>query len=110
MEKISGRLTVFFEAPFWVGVFERISQGKLTACKVTFGAQPGDGEVYAFILSGYEGLSFSPPVEAGRSRKNCSPKRRQREARRQLRPTGAGTKSQQALLRRQKSKEKHRGR
>ena len=25
MDKVSGKLTVFFEAPFWVEVFERIS-------------------------------------------------------------------------------------
>ncbi len=30
-------LTVFFEDPFWVGVFERIEDGKLSVCKVTFG-------------------------------------------------------------------------
>ena len=37
MDKVSGRLTVFFEEPFWIGVFERISEGKLSVCKVTFG-------------------------------------------------------------------------
>ena len=35
---VSGKLTVFFEKPFWVGVFERVSDGKLSVCKVTFGA------------------------------------------------------------------------
>ncbi len=29
MDKVSGRLTVFFEEPFWVGIFERTSEGKL---------------------------------------------------------------------------------
>ena len=38
MDKISGKLMVFFEDPFWVGVFERVSDGKLAVCKVTFGA------------------------------------------------------------------------
>ena len=42
MDKAAGRLTVFFEEPFWVGVFERISEGKLSVCKVTFGAEPKD--------------------------------------------------------------------
>ena len=46
----TGRLTVFFEGPFWVGVFERISDGKLSACKVIFGAEPRDCEVWDFIL------------------------------------------------------------
>ena len=35
MNKVSDRLTVFFEEPFWIGVFERISEGKLSVCKVT---------------------------------------------------------------------------
>ncbi|NBJ83965.1 DUF2992 family protein [bacterium 1XD42-94] len=38
MDKVSGKLTVFFEEPFWVGVFERVSEGNLSVCKVTFGA------------------------------------------------------------------------
>ena len=35
MDKVIGRLTVFFEDPFWVGVFERIENGRLSAAKVT---------------------------------------------------------------------------
>ena len=30
MDKVSGKLTVYFEDPFWVGVFERIEDGKLS--------------------------------------------------------------------------------
>ena len=37
MDKVIGRLTVFFEDPFWVGVFERIENCMLSAAKVTFG-------------------------------------------------------------------------
>ena len=48
MDKVSGKLTVFFEEPFWVGVFERVSDRKLSVCKVTFGAEPKDYEVYDF--------------------------------------------------------------
>ena len=44
MDKSSAKLTVFFEEPFWVGVFERISDEKLSVCKVTFGAEPKDYE------------------------------------------------------------------
>lgn len=39
MDKVIGKLTVFFEDPFWVGVFERIEDGKLSAAKVTFGSE-----------------------------------------------------------------------
>lgn len=33
-----------FEEPFWIGVFERISEGKLSVCKMTFGAELKDYE------------------------------------------------------------------
>ena len=44
MQKSRASVTVFFEDPFWVGVFERQAQGALTVCKVTFGAEPKDGD------------------------------------------------------------------
>jgi hypothetical protein len=59
MDKVSGKLIVFFEEPFWEGVFERVSEGKLSVCKVTFGAEPKDYEVYDFVLKNY------PPVRFG---------------------------------------------
>ncbi len=55
-------LTVFFEDPFWVGVFERLDEGKLSVCKVTFGAEPKDYEVWDYVLSHYHELVFSPAV------------------------------------------------
>ena len=138
MDKVSGKLTVFFEAPFWVGVFERVSDGKLAVCKVTFGAEPKDYEVYDFVLKNYYRLRFSPAVATDVKEVGRNPKRVQREVRKQVQNTGIGTKSQQALklqqeqlkterkivsreqkeaekqrqfeLKRQKRKEKHRGR
>ena len=59
MDKTIEKLTVFFENPFWVGIFERISDGKLSVCKVTFGSEPKDYEVLEFILKNYNNLSFS---------------------------------------------------
>lgn len=137
MDKTSGKLTVLFEEPFWVGVFERISDGKLSVCKVTFGAEPKDYEVWDFILKHYSDLKFSPAVEIEVKQTADNPKRRQRNARKQLQNSGIGTKSQQALqnqreemktecrqlrkeqketekqrqfdLKQQKRKEKHRG-
>ena len=49
MDKVNGKLTVYFEDPFWVGVFERIENGKLTVAKVTFGAEPKDYEIQEYI-------------------------------------------------------------
>ena len=130
-------LTVFFENPFWVGVFERVSNGKLSVCKVTFGAEPKDYEVWEFVLGHYYKLAFSPTIEFEVKKTADNPKRRQREARKQLCAFGIGKKSRQALqmqreevkierkqicraqseaekqrqfdLKRQKRKEKHKG-
>lgn len=138
MDKGSGTLTVFFEEPFWVGVFERIGEGQLSVCKVTFGAEPKDYEVYEFILKNYYRLRFSPAVAAVVKETKSNPKRIQRQVHKQLQENGVGTKSQQALklqqeqmkterksvsreqreaekerkfeLKQQKKKEKHRGR
>ena len=137
MDRISGKLTVFFEDPFWVGVFERICDGKLSVCKVTFGAEPKDYDILDFINRHYYGLKFSPTVEVELKQTADNPKRRQRNAAKQMQNTGIGTRSQQALqmqreemkterrqiskemreaekqkqfdLKQQKKKEKHRG-
>ena len=53
MDKVNGKLTVFFEEPFWVGIFERIEDGKLSVAKVTFGAEPKDYEVQEYIQKCY---------------------------------------------------------
>ena len=74
---MEGRLTVFFEEPFWVGVFERIEDGKLSVCKVTFGAEPKDYEVWEYVLTHFNHLEFSPPVEGTIRHAADNPKRRQ---------------------------------
>ena len=41
MDKVNGKLTVFFEEPFWVGIFERIEDGKLSVANGNIlGAEP----------------------------------------------------------------------
>jgi len=97
MEAGSIWLTVYFEDPFWVGVFEQVENGRLAVAKVVFGGEPRDADVFALILERYNVLKFSPTVDAERKTISQNPKRRQREARRQLSRAGIGTKSQQAL-------------
>lgn len=138
MDKAAARLTVLFQEPFWVGIFETITGEGLRVCKITFGAEPKDYEVYDFLLKNYERLSFSPAVAVSRKETAVNPKRLQRDAKKQMQQNGIGTKSQQALqlqreqmkterkalgrqqceaeerrrfaLKQQKRKEKHRGR
>ena len=130
---VESKLTIYFDEPFWVGVFEELDGDKLSACRMVFGAEPTDSEIYDFILKHYYHLKFSAPVKAEIKKKADNPKRRQRNARKQLETAGIGTKSQQALqkqyderkrttreqreaekqrqfeLKQQKRKEKHRG-
>jgi hypothetical protein len=102
------------------------------ACAVNCAVLP-----YAFILKYFNRLRFSLPVRTEIKHKADNPKRRQRNAQKQLEKSGVGTKSQQALqkqyeenklerkqqsreqreaekqrqfeLKQQKRKEKHRG-
>ncbi len=91
-------LTILFEAPFWIGLFERTDQEGLHVCKVTFGAEPTDKEVLEFVDKNWHRLQFSQGVKAASSLENKkNPKRQLREAKKQMRSLGIGTKSQQAL-------------
>ena len=100
MEANGSSLTVFFDPPFWVGVFERWSEGRWEACKIVFGAEPKEGELYEFLLRHYDHLRFSPSVEGfGGRRKAANPKRARRQVEKLLSSSGVGTKAQQALQR-----------
>ena len=109
MDKVSGKLTVYFEEPFWVGVFERIEDGKLSVVKVIFGAEPKDYEVQQYTQKYYASLKFSLAVDTAVRDIKRNPKRMQREAKRQMQETGIGTKSQQALkLQQEQNKQERR--
>lgn len=108
MDKVSSKLTVFFEDPFWIGVFEHIEDGKLSVAKATFGAEPKDYEVQAFIRKFYYSLQFSPAVETVVKEGKRNPKRMQRNAKKQMQENGIGTKSQQALKMQQEQNKQER--
>lgn len=91
------KLTVYFEDPFWVGVFERTQNGTLSVCKITFGAEPKDYAVHAYVLRHFYELHFSPALSARQHVQCSNPKRRQRQVQKQLSGAGVGTKSMQAL-------------
>lgn len=138
MDKVTVEFYVFFKEPFWIGILKRVSDGTLSVCKVTFGPEPKDYEVYEFLLKNYNNLRLSPAVDAAVKERPKNPKRMQREVRKQIQSVGIGTRSQQALklqyeqakqdhklfsrekreaekqrqfeLKQQKRKEKHRGR
>ena len=64
-------LTILFEAPFWIGLYERTDSGKYEVCKITFGLEPKDYEVYEF-LENAAGLTLSAkPFSATRPKPIC---------------------------------------
>lgn len=110
METAKASLTVLFDDPFWIGLFERESEGRYEVCRVVFGAEPRDFTVYELIQNQYARLRFSPALAAEAAFcGKVNPKRAQREARRLTRPAGVGTKAQQALqLQREQAKTERR--
>ena len=139
MDVTSIKLTIYFENPFWVGIFERNINGKLSACRVVFGQERKDNQVLEFVLKNDRQLRYSPEIlNENVVKEKVNPKRMQRDSKRQIQNLGIGTKSQQALklqqeknktvrkakrkeqkefkrdkmyiLRQQKKREKHKGR
>ena len=107
---VESKLTIYFDEPFWVGVFEELDGDKLSACRMVFGAEPTDAQVWEFVLANYRRLQFSTPVKAEQKQKADNPKRRQRNARKQMESSGIGTKSQQALQKQYEEKKTERKR
>ena len=98
MVKTALKLTVFFEEPFWVGVFERKCNCRYEVFKITYGTEPKDCEIFEFVLNNYTMLRFSQPLETETViEKTINPKRMQRAIRNQMQDQGIGTKAQQAL-------------
>lgn len=139
MTRVKAQLTVFFDDPFWIGIYERMEENRIEVCRIIFGAEPKDYEVYGFLNDNWKSFRFSPPVPGDDlEERRINPKRMQREIARQLQGPGVGTKAQQALkamqeqnkadrkkqsrirkdeekerqfeIRQQKKKEKHKGR
>ena len=88
MQKI--KVTVTLEGPFWVGIFERVDDDGLAAARVIFGKEPTDPELYQYILANYNALRFSQPQTFQLVIKRKSPKRVQREVRREMERAKSG--------------------
>ncbi|MDD3270320.1 MAG: YjdF family protein [Syntrophomonadaceae bacterium] len=92
------KLTVFFEEPFWVGVFERIIEGEYSTSKYVFGAEPKNQEILDLVISIHK-LPFSKPISMGKARpvKLNNPKRMQRAISREMSRRGISTKAQESI-------------
>ena len=136
--RVSSTLTVYHDGQFWVGMLEHTEGGKLSACRVVFGAEPSNEEIQLFVCKRWNSLRFTEPIAQENAPSIArNPQRRQREAAKELAQRGPSTKAQQALseerealaqqrnveqreqreqekqqrfeLRQQKRKQKHRG-
>lgn len=57
---VSCTLTVFHDGRFWVGVVQRIDNGRLFVSRIVFGAEPSSEEIEQLILShAWDCLRFS---------------------------------------------------
>jgi hypothetical protein len=91
-------LTVHFEDPFWVGLFEREDAEGYAAARVVFGAEPSDREVHVLVLSRCTRLVFTAPDGLQTRRPaRLSHKRAQREAARAMERVGTSTRAQEAM-------------
>ena len=95
------KLTVLFENPFWIGVFEKNFDGNYSTCKYVFGSEPKENEIYEMILNEYYRLNFSRPTQdmttSSDIKKKINPKRMQRMIKKEVKDFGVGTKAQRAI-------------
>ncbi|WP_165251667.1 YjdF family protein [Adlercreutzia sp. ZJ304] len=94
---VSSTLTLFHDGQFWVGVVEHVEDGELSAARIVFGAEPSDEEVLQFVVKKWESLRFHGNAETKAPKVTKNPKRRMREASKELSRHPVSTKSQQAL-------------
>lgn len=98
MAEVVSSITVMFDDPFWIVIYERQFGNKYEVCKITFGAEPKDYDVYEYLLKNYDFLKFSPAIKAKvLAEKAVNHKRMQRLVKKQLNSIAKGTKAQQAL-------------
>lgn len=94
MKQIAATFTVFFEAPFWKGIYERQEYHNISVALVIFGAEPKDFEVAQFLTEHFKTLSFSNTMITEQKPKVIKNyKRLQRNIKKQTNQNGIGTKS-----------------
>lgn len=97
---LASKLTVLFENPFWIGIFEVEDGQEYKVSKVTFGAEPKDSQLYDFILKNYYKISFAKSKlekDEAVQKKKENPKRLQRKIRKELEEQAIGTKAQNII-------------
>lgn len=95
---MDGKCTVYFDDPFWVGVFERNDENGYSAARHVFGGEPSDAELLNFCKNEFGALNYSAAILPEKMPlEEMNFKRKQREVRKQTAQTGVGTYAQRAL-------------
>jgi hypothetical protein len=102
---MQGKLTVFFDPPYWVGIFEKIENDQIQAARFVFGAEPTDPQLLNFALKEYSSLKFSQPVPIGQvDHHPVNFKRKMREIRAQMETQPRSTHAQDVLQKEMESR------
>ena len=95
------RLTILFDAPYWVGLVEKCRDDRLYVARHVFGAEPSDTEIEAFVLRDLSALmrtmTVGLPSDGAASTRHTNPKRMQREIQRALLRADLPTRAQEAM-------------
>ena len=55
-------ITVLFENPFWICLYERIGDNKHETCKIIFITEPSDKEIHNYLLKNLDKLKFHTSI------------------------------------------------
>lgn len=93
------KLTICFETPYWIGLFEAEDEAGYRAAKHIFGAEPTDPEVGEFLRDHWNELRFTEDLQVEKTEgRKINHKRMQRIISKEIaRNVRKGTKAQQAL-------------
>lgn len=94
---VSSTLTLFHDGQFWVGIVEHVENEKLGVARIVFGVEPSDEEVLHFVVDQWEKLAFFGSEEPEKPKLAKNPKRRMRDAAKELKKPAMSTKAQKAL-------------
>lgn len=91
-------MTVVFEQPFYKGIFERFDEDQYAIAKINLGTVlPKTRDIYQIILTDWNRISFTNVGKISMKAHKMNPKRRQRNAQKQIHARFQGSKSQQAI-------------
>jgi hypothetical protein len=95
---MEGKLTVFYDPPYWVGIFERIEIDQYQTIRFVFGSEPTEPELLSFALTRFSALKFSKPVLYDPTDQHyINYKRRMRKIRNQMKEPHKSTHAQEIL-------------